>query len=364
MQMLDEKDWVEIAIEDVFSVESGKRLTNAAKTEGDRPFVGATDNNNGVTGFVGNTNASLDRNVLGVNYNGAPCIAFYHPYECVFTDDVKRLHLKNHDDNVLVLLFMKTIVMQQRVKYSYGHKFKEKRMLRQKLMLPIDAAGNPDYDYMEQYARAMHESLLARYRTYMEQRIAEIGKPVDIAALNEKNWVAIDAFGEYAPLYIGTTNSSIDCVRLKDGNDSSIPYITRSDVNNGIARFVSEKNFEFGFDEAGCITVGLDTQTAFWQPSKFVTGQNIQIVIGEKLNEYVAQFVIPLLKAQMRAKFNWGGNGATLGRMKTLKLMLPVNDEGQPDFDYMEQYSKNMMLRKYKQYLAFIDRKTQDIATD
>ena len=38
------------------------------------------------------------------------------------------------------------------------------------------------------------------------------------------------------------------------------------------------------------------------------------------------------------------------------KLMLPVDDAGEPDYAYMEQYLKNMMLRKYKQYLEFINR--------
>ena len=99
-----------------------------------------------------------------MNYNGAPCIAFYHPYECIFTDDVKRLHLLHHEDNEYVLLFFKTIVMQQRTKYSYGYKFKEKRMLRQKLMIPIDDDGKPDYEYMEQYAKNM---MLRKYEQYL-----------------------------------------------------------------------------------------------------------------------------------------------------------------------------------------------------
>ena len=162
---LNEKAWNEYRLEKIFYVESGKRLTNAYKVDGGRPFIGATDNNNGVTGFVGNSNSSLDKNVLGVNYNGAPCIAFYHPYECIFTDDVKRLHLRYHDDNKYVLLFFKAIIMQQRKKYGYGYKFKEKRMLRQKLILPINAAGEPDYEYMEQYAKNM---MLKKYRQYLE----------------------------------------------------------------------------------------------------------------------------------------------------------------------------------------------------
>lgn len=161
---LDEKEWKEYALEKLFSVSAGKRLTNADKIDGNRPFIGATDNSNGITGFVGNSNSSCDKNILGVNYNGAPCIAFYHPYECIFTDDVKRLHLLHHEDNEYVLLFFKTIVMQQRTKYSYGYKFKEKRMLRQKLMIPIDDDGKPDYEYMEQYAKNM---MLRKYEQYL-----------------------------------------------------------------------------------------------------------------------------------------------------------------------------------------------------
>ena len=161
---LDEKEWKEYALEKLFSASAGKRLTNADKIDGNRPFIGATDNSNGITGFVGNSNSSCDKNILGVNYNGAPCIAFYHPYECIFTDDVKRLHLLHHEDNEYVLLFFKTIVMQQRTKYSYGYKFKEKRMLRQKLMIPIDDDGKPDYEYMEQYAKNM---MLRKYEQYL-----------------------------------------------------------------------------------------------------------------------------------------------------------------------------------------------------
>ena len=161
---LDEKKWDEFVLDDIFTTGAGKRLETRNKVEGMRPFIGATDNGNGVTGFVGNDNASKDSNVLGVNYNGAPCIAFYHPYECIFTDDVKRLHLKNQEDNKFVLLFFTSIFAMQRVKYSYGYKFKEKRMHRQKLMLPVTDAGKPDYEYMEQYAKNM---MLKKYEQYL-----------------------------------------------------------------------------------------------------------------------------------------------------------------------------------------------------
>lgn len=173
-------------------------------------------------------------------------------------------------------------------------------------------------------------------------------------SLNEKTWAQLSAFGDDAPLCIKTTDSSIDGVRLIDDDEKSVPYVTRSDSNNGLARFVSPKNYEFGSDDGGCITVGLDTQTAFYQPHKFVTGQNIQVITGESLNDDVAQFMVPILRQQMTAKFNWGGNGATLGRMKRLTVMLPVTDSGEPDYAYMAEYvqqKRDTMLAKYHAYV-------------
>ena len=173
---LNEKEWHEFPLDDIFTVDAGKRLETRNKVAGTRPFIGATDNGNGVTGFVGNDNASKDNNVLGVNYNGAPCIAFYHPYECIFTDDVKRLHLRNYKDNIFVLLFFTSVFAQQRSKYSYGYKFNEQRMLRQKLMLPVNDSGEPDYEYMEQYSKNM---MIKKYKQYLVYMDRKGGKPVE-----------------------------------------------------------------------------------------------------------------------------------------------------------------------------------------
>lgn len=229
-------------------------------------------------------------------------------------------------------------------------------MVKSSFMLPVDDSGEPDYDYMASYANEIGEGLLMRYKAFLAERIGDL-KHVDVPALDEKEWAKFRAFGKNGLFDIATTSSSIDGVRLKDGNDKTLPYVTRTDTNNGIGRFVSQENLSFGFDEGGCITVGLDTQTAFWQPVRFVTGQNVQVITGDKLTFWLGQFLIPLLRQQMKAKFNWGGNGATLGRMKRLELMLPTNDAGEPDYAYMEQYAMNMMLAKYEQYLVFLDRK-------
>ena len=131
---------------------------------GNKPFIGASDSNNGVTAFVSNTNVSEDSNVLGVNYNGSVVENFYHPYTCIFSDDVKRFHLKEHDDNKYIFLFMKVTILMQKSKFGYLYKFNADRMANTRIMLPVTDDGQPDYDFMQKYGKRI---MLNKYNQYL-----------------------------------------------------------------------------------------------------------------------------------------------------------------------------------------------------
>lgn len=145
-------DWKEFFLSDICNINSGVRLTKANMVDGNIPFIGATDSNNGITNFVSNTNNSLDKNVLGVNYNGSVVENFYHPYECIFSDDVKRVSFKDEQgQNKYSYIFLKQMILQQKEKYRYAYKFNGDRMARQKVMMPVDELGNIDFKFMNRY---------------------------------------------------------------------------------------------------------------------------------------------------------------------------------------------------------------------
>jgi len=157
-------NWKPFSLNEICEIKPGVRLVSTEMIEGKRPFIGATDSNNGLTNFIANTNASLDSNVLGVNYNGnGVAIGFYHPYEAVFTDDVKRIKFKQHIGNKYVYLFLKAAILKQKSKYQYGYKFSGERMNRQKITLPATDNGIPDFEYMEKYMRNKETKLLLQY---------------------------------------------------------------------------------------------------------------------------------------------------------------------------------------------------------
>ena len=159
----DKKVWKEFCINEIFIIKSGVRLTKNDMRAGKIPFIGSTDSNNGITNWVSNKNSSLDENVLGVNYNGSVVENFYHPYAAIFSDDVKRFHLRNCDDNKYIFLFIKNSILKQKIKFQYGYKFNASRMERQKILLPVDDSGAPDWAYMENYMRRQENLLLKKY---------------------------------------------------------------------------------------------------------------------------------------------------------------------------------------------------------
>lgn len=151
----DKVKWKEFFLDEICNIKSGVRLTEANMNEGMMPFIGATDSNNGITNFVSNTNRSLDKNVLGVNYNGSVVENFYHPYPCVFSDDVKRISFKDEQgQNKYCYLFLKQMILQQKEKYRYAYKFNGDRMARQKIMVPVDEERKINYNTIENYMRA------------------------------------------------------------------------------------------------------------------------------------------------------------------------------------------------------------------
>lgn len=174
MNILEEKiceiSWKDFWIEDVCKIKSGVRLTKANQEIGLRPFVGASDSDNGVTAFVSNKNKSLDANVLGVNYNGSVVENFYHPYEAIFSDDVKRLKWKDEIyGNKYTYLFLKQMILSQKIKYAYGYKFNGERMKRQKIMLPVTETGLPDYNYMTSFMQKQELEQIFKILNYLNK---------------------------------------------------------------------------------------------------------------------------------------------------------------------------------------------------
>lgn len=52
-------------------------------------------------------------------------------------------------------------------KYSHGYKWTKERLLKSKIMLPIDEQENPDYEYMEMHSKNLLREKIQSYIKYV-----------------------------------------------------------------------------------------------------------------------------------------------------------------------------------------------------
>ncbi len=164
-------------------------------------------------------------------------------------------------------------------------------------------------------------------------------------------------FTEIFKIYSSSSGIDKNKLILKSG---VIPYITRSERNNGVDLFICKQDDKYNIDNSNVITIGLDTQTVFYQSNIFYTGQNIQILENKNLNKLIATFLIPLIERQME-KFNWGGNGATLTRLKRSKILLPTTSKGDLDYGFMEDFMLEKEQKKVKTYTDYISKRIKEL---
>lgn len=337
------------------------------------PFVGASGINNGITGFC-TMQAVRDNSKVGYGPNepikrklfdrGSICVvnngsaigySYYQPKQFTCTHDVNPLALRNHEVSEDEALFLSQMIREQGVCFIYGRKWRPSRMVRSQFLLPVDDDDNPDYAYMAQYASEMGEALLMRYKNFVAGQLSQL-EHKDIPALDEKEWGHFLIPDVFSGIQRGKRLKNADHV------PGVIPYVSSTANNNGVDDYVEATAGTRSFSDCISLANSGSIGTAFYEPFEFVASDHVTSLKREGTSKFVYLFLVTTIERQgSNFNFNREINDA---RIKKMQVMLPVTDAGKPDYEYMEQYAKNMMLRKYEQYLAFVDRQSADDEMD
>lgn len=153
VDLSDSQQWPLFALEDLFTVKKGRRVTKAQRVPGPTRFIGASEKNNGITDMC-DLEPMFEAHCLTVPYNGSVGFAFYQDQPFWASDDVQVLVPK---DNVTrwALLFVATIIRVEKTRFSYGYKWNMARMKKTAVRLPADDEGKPDWAYMDSVMRGL-----------------------------------------------------------------------------------------------------------------------------------------------------------------------------------------------------------------
>lgn len=170
---LSEMPWKDFSIKDLFNVKKGRRLTKADMTEGDTPFIGAVEINNGLTCRI-DADPIHKAGTITVVYNGnGVATSFYQEHSFWCTDDVNVLYPK-FEMSSKVALFICTIIRREKYRFNYGRKWGKERMMESNLKLPSNGFS-PNWKFIESYIDSLPFSAdLYAART---EEMRELGPP-------------------------------------------------------------------------------------------------------------------------------------------------------------------------------------------
>ena len=149
--------WFQLGGEDgLFDIRKGKRLTSEDQTDGNTPYIGAIDSNNGVSNLIGQSPIH-EGNTISLSYNGSVGEAFYQPLPYWATDDVNALYLRPENGTLCLAtgLFICSVLKHDKYRYSYGRKWTLDNMNDTKIKLPATPDGKPDWQWMESYIKSL-----------------------------------------------------------------------------------------------------------------------------------------------------------------------------------------------------------------
>ena len=130
--------------------------------------------------------------------------------------------------------------------------------------------------------------------------------------------------------------------KLQSG-PGSYPYVSRSRVSNGYEDTIGHQDLPP--NPGNAITIGVDTQSVFYQPASFYTSVKIQVLRHSRLSEANALVLVSLIREQMM-KFQWG-NGVSLARLAQTHIMVPVithaDGKIEVDWDGMDRLGAELL---------------------
>ncbi|MBW1650151.1 MAG: restriction endonuclease subunit S [Deltaproteobacteria bacterium] len=317
-----------VKISDLFNIRYGNSLELISLTQcksSDKnsvPFVSRTEKNNGVSAYV-EKEPYIETNPahsLSVAVGGSVLSTFYQLFSFYTGFHVLVLTPKKETSETEMLFYAKCI-NANKYKYNYGRQ--ANKTLRN-IFVPDSMPKRLSNHFFAYYKKVLNDI----------SKESLIDRKIELEVEKWKHFI----IGELFDL---KKANPVHAVSLEDIENGSMPYITRTNFNNGAEKFITDNNqFDENLNQKNCISIGGESSAAFYQFQKFIAGNNITLLYNKNLNRYNTLFLNTILTKNLQKKFNYG-RGATKKRLGELKIKLPAKDN-RPDWNFMENHIKSL----------------------
>lgn len=130
--------------------------------------------------------------------------------------------------------------------------------------------------------------------------------------------------------------------RLTKANqsDGDIPYVSSTAFNNGVDGFIGNNGGVRIFENCLTLANSGSVGSSFFHLYKFVASDHVTKLERKGLDKYAYLFLIPMVnRLSEKYSFNREIND---NRIKREKLLLPVTEDGQIDFEFMSAFMQKL----------------------
>lgn len=337
---LNDVEWGEFFINDVFTfIERGRRLKIDDREEGDIPLITAGESNNGISSFINNPKQKTYNNALTIDMFGN---TFYQQEKFKCDDNITVL--KNKLFSKEIYLFLTSRLNILKYKYSYGKQLRPNRLNRDRIILPIDCAGEPNWQFMEEYIKQEQKDIAQKVISYYEQKMLETA--FDLIGIEDVEWKEFNFNDVFRKIQRGR--------RLKkdDHIDGDVPYISSTSLNNGIDRFIGNEDKVRKFKNNITIANSGSVGSCFYHDYEYIASDHVTALTLDKGDKYIYLFMSTIIKRlEEKYSFNREINDK---RIRNERFILPIDEYGNPHWKYMSEFMKKLESENLQKVLEYI----------
>lgn len=344
MKKIKELKWKDFLLLDLFTYQKGNQKNMNALTDGVTPLVSAKKIENGYKGFYNIDDKELFKGhclTLNNDGDGGAGLSYYQPISFALDTHVTALYPKNVMSKN-VMLYIACCISKQSVLFGHGHSINTSRLNHLTIMLPCDSSGeSPNYAFMEEYMRKMEEKLLTRYKGYIEKKNLKCQN--GRGKMKDCRWKEFDVKEVFPNILRGRRLKTDDHIK------GAMPYVSSSAMDNGVDNFISNNQGVRIFNNCLTIANSGSVGATFYHPYSFVASDHVTSLANEEFNKYIYLFG-GNIASRLSEKYSFNREIKD-SRLQREKMMLPVNDNDEPDYEYMEEYMRNIEYRLISRYI-------------
>ncbi|HEM6502479.1 TPA: restriction endonuclease subunit S [Streptococcus suis] len=135
---------------------------------------------------------------------------------------------------------------------------------------------------------------------------------------------------------------------VKEYEEGDIPFVSSGNFNNGVDSYRKPLENE-DLDTGNCITVSPVDGSTFYQEVDFLGrgggGSSIILLYNDNLNKMNGLFLASIIRKTLKRSYEYNDMGSSES-IKKEKIKLPVTKDGNPDWEYMENFIKQLYSRE------------------